>query len=116
MRLHVGFGLNGLESCAIQSMLFDELLMQRIIGTFVMILVVASPVWTTTITLMLPRRMFGLSAAICALQLLLAYLIWWFFWGGGIGVEADLSPVWQLTLASALAPALVTALKRWRRA
>jgi hypothetical protein len=92
--------------------LFGGTAMNRIIGLFVLVVILASPVWTTAIVLMLPRRMFALSVAACALQLVLAYLVWWFFWGGGVGEEAHLSQAWQLTFALASLPVLATTLRR----
>lgn len=93
---------------------FGGMTMMRIIGLFLVVVILASPAWTTVIAFALPRRMFGLSIAVCLFQLLLAYLVWWFYWGGGIGGEAHLSPVWQLTLVLALLPVAATALRRLR--
>jgi hypothetical protein len=86
---------------------------------FVPILLVAvflgSPVWTSTLVALLPRRLLWPAFGICAVQALLAYAVWWFYWGGGIGGEAHLSESWQFAFGFALLPAGVTAFRFWRR-
>ena len=87
--------------------------------TSVLILVIAvflgSPVWTSSLVALLPRRLLALAFGICAVQALLAYAVWWFFWGGGIGREAGLSESWQSALAFALLPVGVAAFRYWQR-
>ena len=87
--------------------------------TFVLILVIVvflgSPVWTSALVALLPRRLLALAVGICAVQALLAYAVWWFFWGGGIGGEAHLSESWQSAFCFALLPVGVTAFRFWQR-
>jgi hypothetical protein len=87
--------------------------------TFVLILVIVvflgSPLWTSALVALLPQRLVGLAFGICAIQGLLAYAVWWFFWGGGIGGEAHLSESWQSAFGFALLPLGVAAFRFWQR-
>lgn len=89
-------------------------------GAMVAIAVVAavfgSPLWTSLTIALLPRRLLPVAATgICSIQALLAYAVWWFFWGGGIGGEAHLSESWQWALGLALLPFAVSAFRWYRR-
>lgn len=72
-----------------------------------------SPVWTSALVAILPRRL-PLAIGICVVQGLLAYALWWFYWGGGIGGEAHLPESWQWGFIFAAAPVIV-AILRFRR-
>lgn len=72
-----------------------------------------SPVWTSALIAFLPRRL-PVMICICVVQAFLAYVLWWFFWGTGIGREAQLPVWWQLGFIFAAAPVVVGIL-RFRR-
>ena len=74
-----------------------------------------SPLWTSVLIAMLPRKLLALALGMCAVQGVLAYAIWWFFWGGGIGGEAHLSKSWQFAFAFALLPVTTAAIRFWPR-
>lgn len=78
-------------------------------------MILGSPVWTSMLVLLLPRRMPALAYYVCGIQALLAFAVWWFFWGGGIGAEAHLSESWQALFVFALLPVAVVALRFWPR-
>jgi hypothetical protein len=67
----------------------------EIIGILIVTAVVCSPLWTSLISVMIPRRIWVLDLLICGLQGAIACSLWWFFWGGGIGGEARLTPALQ---------------------
>lgn len=72
-------------------------------------LIIFSPLWISLLTFWLARRHLFLTVAVCALQFVLAYAVWWFFWShdgyGGVAREG------QLFLLAALLPVAVA----WRR-
>ncbi len=91
--------------------------MSRAIFAFLVISVIlASPIWLSLIVWFAPNRMPIVPILACMLQLLIALGLWWFFWGGGIGGEADLSQKWQLVgLLAALPLGTAVAKYSWRR-
>lgn len=88
--------------------------MKTVLAILVITVILGSPIWTSLLTAVVARRsLFGASIA-CCLQLLIAYLVWWFYWGGGIGGEAHLPDTWQVAFLAALAPIAVTVIIRMR--
>ncbi len=85
--------------------------MNALVLILVMVVFLGSPLWTSALVALLPRRAVPLSIAVCAVQAVLAYAVWWFFWGGGIGAEARLSSAWQFGFIFALLPFGVAALR-----
>jgi len=54
----------------------------NIIFVFVTLMVVfGSPLWTSALIMLLPRRRLALSFAVVGIQAVLAYALWWFFGG-----------------------------------
>ena len=90
--------------------------METLVLILVVVVFLGSPVWTSLLIAMLPRRLLGLAFGVCALQALLAYMVWWFFWGGGIGGEADLSESWLFAFGFALLPVAAAVVRFWHRA
>ncbi len=73
--------------------------------------ILGSPVWISLIMLRIPRRWWPVDLLLCGFQGLVALFLWWFFWGGGIGGEARLSPMWQWWGVLVLLPIVVGLLK-----
>ena len=67
-------------------------------------IILGSPIWTSMLVILVPRRMPVLAYYLCGIQALIAFAVWWFFWGGGIGGEAHLSESWQALFGFALLP------------
>jgi len=82
--------------------------MQVLVGLLVVALIVGSPIWTTALVALLPHKYLPLAFAICAIQALLAYWVWWFFWGGGIGGELHPPESCRYALLFALMPVVKT--------
>jgi len=80
---------------------------------FVFATILGSPVWTSVLVAVMPRRLFGFAYLLCAIQGFLAFGVWWFFWGGGIGGEAHLSDSWQALFGFAILPAAVLVFRFW---
>ncbi|MEX0654914.1 MAG: hypothetical protein WDZ31_00690 [Phycisphaeraceae bacterium] len=85
--------------------------MRATIGLLLVGGILGSPVWISLAIGLIPRRWLVVAILLCGLQILIAYGLWWFFWGGGIGGEARLDPAWQWTALAAVLPILVTILK-----
>jgi hypothetical protein len=85
--------------------------MKAMIALLTIVGILGSPVWISLAILAVPRRWWPLDLVLCGLQALVAYFLWWFFWGGGIGGEARLSPMWEWLGALAFLPVVVGALK-----
>jgi hypothetical protein len=77
--------------------------------------ILGSPIWTSLVVLLVPRRLSVLAYCLCGIQALLAFVVWWFFWGGGIGAEAHLSESWQALFGFALLPVVVLVFRFWLR-
>lgn len=77
----------------------------------VFVVVLGSPVWTSVLVALVPRRLPAFAYFLCGIQVLMAFAVWWFFWGGGIGGEAHLSESWQLAFGFALLPFAVGAFR-----
>jgi hypothetical protein len=80
---------------------------------FVFAAILGSPVWTSVLIALVPRRLSGFAYLLCGIQGLLAFGVWWFFWGGGIGGEAHLSDSWQALFGLALLPVAVLVFRFW---
>jgi hypothetical protein len=77
----------------------------------VFVVILGSPVWTSVLIALVPRRLPVFAYFLCAIQALLAFAVWWFFGGGGIGGEAHLSESWQMAFGFALLPFAVVAFR-----
>lgn len=89
--------------------------MKTLVLILVTVVFLGSPVWTSALVALLPRRMLAWAVGICAIQALLAYAVWWFFWGGGIGMEAHLPGSWQCAFVCVLLPVVVAVFRFCRR-
>jgi hypothetical protein len=76
--------------------------------------ILAAPVWTSYIVARIQLQHPIWAFFVAAVTLAMAYVMWWFYWGGGIGGEAHLAPALQILLISALAPT-VTIIVRNKR-
>jgi hypothetical protein len=85
--------------------------MEAIFAILIVVGVVGSPVWVSLVIWTVPRRWWPVDFLLLGFQALVAYLPWWFFWGGGIGGEFRLSPMWQWLGALAFLPIVVVSLK-----
>lgn len=83
--------------------------MNLLVGIVVIGAFLGSPLWTSALVAILPRRLLALAIVVLGIQAWLAWAIWWFFWGGGIGGELHLAETWQLAIVFALAPFIVAA-------
>jgi hypothetical protein len=83
--------------------------------SLLVIAILSSPLWISWIILAIPARFWFLDLLLCVLQGLIAYPIWWFFWGGGIGGELGPTPALQLLFVSAGLP-LVAWMRKRRKA
>lgn len=81
--------------------------MGRVFCYLMLVGILGSPIWTSLVVLLVPRRLSVLAYCLCGIQALLAFVVWWFFWGGGIGAEAHLSESWQALFGFALLPVVV---------
>lgn len=79
------------------------------------LVLLGSPVWISVLIALLRRPALGAVSWLCALQVVLAFLVWWFFWGGGIGGEANLSDSLQLGFIWTLLPLAVAVFRFCRR-
>ena len=89
--------------------------MKYIVANIVIALIFGSPLWISFLVFFLAPRSLALASVLCAFQLIIAYAIWWFFWGGGIGGEAHLSELWQIALLAAALPELSAIISRKRK-
>lgn len=87
--------------------------MKTLVALLLIAVFLGSPVWTSALVALLPRRLLALALPVCAVQGALAYSVWWFYWGGGIGGEAHLAESWQWALLAALLPVGVAVFRYW---
>jgi hypothetical protein len=87
----------------------------KTLALILLIVVLSSPLWASGLVALLPRRRLAWAFGICAVQGTLAYLVWWFYWGGGIGAEAHLPEMWQGALVFACLPVVVAVFRFWQR-
>lgn len=85
--------------------------MNAIVGLLVVVGILGSPVWLSLVIVTVPRRWWAVDLLICGVQAWVAFFLWWFFWGGGIGGEARLSPMWQWLGMFGFLPIVVGSLK-----
>ena len=85
--------------------------MFQMAGWAIVLGIATSPLWVSFLVMAIPKRMFLLSLFLCVCELVLAAAVMWFFWGGGIGVEAHLAKSWMGVLLFAFFPVLVFAVK-----
>jgi len=89
--------------------------MRTLFWYLVFVVILGSPVWTSVLVALVPRRLPVFAYFLCGIQALLAFAVWWFFWGGGIGGEAHLSQSWQALFGFALLPVVVLVFRFWLR-
>ncbi len=89
--------------------------MQAIIGLLIVIGILGSPLWLSLAIWVAPQRWWPFDLLVCGLQVLVAYFLWWFFWGGGIGGEARLPPALAWLGILALLPLVITIRKHLMR-
>jgi len=89
--------------------------MHWMIGNLIIVGILGSPVWISGAILMVPRRWWFVEVLLCGLQALIALFLWWFYWGGGIGGEVNLSRAWQWSGLTAAVPLAACAIKRRMR-
>jgi hypothetical protein len=89
--------------------------MQSVIGFVSILVVLASPVWISLLVGVVPRRLWFLDVVLCVVQAIIVYGVWWFFWGGGIGGELDLSDRWKTLGVFALSPIVTGVVKQIRQ-
>lgn len=77
------------------------------------VFILGSPIWTSMLVFLVPRRMPALAYCLCGIQALIAFAVWWFFWGGGIGGEGHLSESWQALFGFVLFPVAVLVFRFW---
>ena len=58
---------------------------------FLITAIMGSLLWTSVLVLFFSSRRIVWTILVCEIQILIAYGVWWFYWGGGIGGEAHLS-------------------------
>jgi hypothetical protein len=85
--------------------------MKTLFGLLIIVGILGSPLWLSLAIVAVPRRWWPVDLLLCGVQALVALFLWWFFWGGGIGGEARLSPTWQWSGVFAFLPVVVGFLK-----
>ena len=81
------------------------------LGLILILLILGSPLWISLLILLVPLRFLFVDVGLWLLQAAIAYFLWWFFWGGGIGGEIHLSPTWQYLGLLALLPVVLSLAK-----